>query len=454
MAKKNRRWEKLDNTANIFPVVANRSLTNTYRIAVELTEPVDEVLLQEAVDLVTARFPGFRQRLRAGIFWYYFEENDKPAPRVHMENTFPCRSIPAYSNNNYMFRVTWYRNRINLEVFHALADGMGGITFLREITFQYLRLAHPDLRKKLSDDLSPDTSLDREDSFLSHYRKAHRREYKSTPAFLIRGEKLPYMGFAVVHGEMSVAQLKQMCREKYGVSINEYLVAAFVYSTWKNYRAKIRPDRPVRVAVPVNLRPYFPSITTKNFFAMVSAEFSPEPGKDYSFAEICAITHDSLKQQITPENLEAVFSYNVSNEQLLIARAVPLVFKNMVMRIVYNQSALANTTTITNIGRIDVADEYAPYVRRFVAFLSFSKGQGLKGTICSYKDRLVYTFSTMWAENGVIRDVFRQIASDGVDVCIETNGIWDSSTDSPEKTRKSRKQKKARKEAESGDFRP
>ncbi len=444
MAKKNRQWEKLDNTANIFPVIANRSMTNTYRISVELTEPVDEVLLQEAVDIVTAKFPGFRQRMRSGVFWYYFEENDKPAPRVHVEDTYPCRSIPAYANNNYLFRVTWYRSRINLEVFHALADGMGGITFLREITFQYLRLAHPDLRRKLSDDLSPDTSLDREDSFLSHYRKAHAREYKVTPAFLIRGEKLPYLGFAVVHGEMSVAALKKMCRETYGVSINEYLVAAFVYSTWKNYRAKIRPERPLRVAVPVNLRPYFPSITTKNFFAVVSAEFAPEPGREYTFAEICSITKETLKQQITQENLEAIFSYNVSNEQALWARAVPLVFKNMVMRIIYTQSALANTTTITNIGRIDVAAEYAPYVRRFTAFLSFSKGQGLKGTICSYQDRLVYTFSSMWAETGVIRDVFRQIAEDGIEVTIDTNGVWEEAAQPPKvKTPKKKKQKNA-----------
>ena len=39
-----------------------------------------------------------------------------------------------------MFRVSYYKNRINLEVFHVLTDGMGGINFLRELTYQYLRL--------------------------------------------------------------------------------------------------------------------------------------------------------------------------------------------------------------------------------------------------------------------------------------------------------------------------
>lgn len=62
-----------------------------------------------------------------------------------------------------MFRVTYYKNRINLEVFHVLTDGMGGINFLRELTYQYLRLAHPKLRETQGDQLSADTSLNRED---------------------------------------------------------------------------------------------------------------------------------------------------------------------------------------------------------------------------------------------------------------------------------------------------
>ncbi len=36
--KKEMRWEKLDNTANLFPVIANETMTNVYRIAVILSE--------------------------------------------------------------------------------------------------------------------------------------------------------------------------------------------------------------------------------------------------------------------------------------------------------------------------------------------------------------------------------------------------------------------------------
>lgn len=68
MAKDYIRWDKLDNTANLFPVIAGESMTNTYRISCVLKEEVDEGLLQEALDMVLPKMPGFNLRLRSGIF--------------------------------------------------------------------------------------------------------------------------------------------------------------------------------------------------------------------------------------------------------------------------------------------------------------------------------------------------------------------------------------------------
>ncbi len=106
------RWDKLDNTAHLFPVIAGESMSNVYRISVTLAELVDPGLLQKALDIVLPKFDGFNLRLRQGVFWYYFEENGKPAPKVREEITFPCRYIYPNRNNSYLFRVTYYRYRI------------------------------------------------------------------------------------------------------------------------------------------------------------------------------------------------------------------------------------------------------------------------------------------------------------------------------------------------------
>lgn len=415
------RWERLDNTAHLFPVIAGESMSNVYRISVTLSELVEPALLQEALDIVLPKFDGFNLRLRQGIFWYYFEENGKPAPRVRKEHTFPCRFIHQNKNHSYMFRVTYYKYRINLEVFHVLTDGMGGINFLKELTYQYLRLAHPQLKEKVGDSLDSSTSLNREDSFLKNYKKSSQKGYQTKKAYLLKGERLPAGEFGVMHGYMPVEELKKVCRN-YGVTINEYLVAVYVWSVYTECMHGMASEKPIRVAVPVNLRPFFDSITTKNFFVMVSAEFHPVK-EVYDFAEVLGEVSESLRGQINREHLERVFSYNVSNEKLLIARAVPLFLKNIAMRHVYRSSALANTTTITNIGNITVAEEYQPYIEQFHSFLAMSKGQHLKGNICSYGGTLVFSFSYDLADPSVQRGFFRKVAADGIPVEVESNGV-------------------------------
>ena len=133
---------------------------------------------------------------------------------------------------------------------------------------------------------------------------------------------------------------------------------------------------------------------------------------------------ESLRSQINREHLENLFAYNVSNEKNFILRAVPLFLKSIAMRHVYRTSALANTTTVTNIGNIKVREEYEGYIEGFSSFLSMSKGQDIKGTICSYQDTLVFSISSSLTDVSVQRGFFRRLAEDGIPVRIETNGVY------------------------------
>lgn len=421
--KKRIRWYKLDNTAHLFPVIAGENMTNVYRISVELKEDIIPERLQEALDIVLPKFDVFNVRLRRGVFWYYFEENGKPAPKVHEENTFPSRFIHQNRNHSYMFRVTYYKKRINLEVFHILTDGMGGINFLRELTYQYLRLAHEELSDGGEDRLSKDTSLNREDSFVKNYKSSKKSGFVKQKAYLIKQDRLPRGELGLMHGLMPVSELK-VAAKQYGASINEYLVSLFAWSTYQECLLGMPSDKPIRIAVPVNLRPYFGSVTTRNFFVVVSAEFWPKEQKTYTFEEVLADIVASLRSQINKEHLEDLFSYSVSNQKNNFMRAVPLFLKNIAIKTVYTKSALANTTTVTNIGNIGVEDEYRPYIDNFHAFISASKGQLIKGTICSFGDRLTFTFSSQYSEPHIQKAFFRKLAEDGVEVSLETNGVF------------------------------
>ena len=108
---KNPRWRKLDNTAKLFPVMANKHRTNVYRIAVIMKENIDGEILGQAVNQILPWFEAFTVRLRKGFFWPYFEDNNRPVV-VFEEDTWPCQYMNPQAGDRYMFRVSYYKKRI------------------------------------------------------------------------------------------------------------------------------------------------------------------------------------------------------------------------------------------------------------------------------------------------------------------------------------------------------
>ena len=96
--KKDRQWSRLDNAAKIFPSTSGKRDTKVFRFACELVRPVEEAILQQALDRTLEEFPGFLCVLKHGLFWYYLEASDQ-RPVVHPENQPPCSAL--YKQNEY-----------------------------------------------------------------------------------------------------------------------------------------------------------------------------------------------------------------------------------------------------------------------------------------------------------------------------------------------------------------
>ncbi|KAB1440960.1 hypothetical protein [Candidatus Galacturonibacter soehngenii] len=418
---KETKWHKLDNTAKIFPVIASENLSNVFRISVTLKEMIDPNLLQEALDLVLPWFDVFNVRLRRGIFWYYFETNRNRAI-VEQESNYPCRFIDPYTNNKFLFRVSYYQKRINLEVFHVLTDGMGAVTFLKELTYQYLRLFDDKMKECVEAKPSRECSLNIEDSYLKYYKKCDAKGYKTKRAYQLKGKFLPPTVMGVVHGYINIPDLKRVCKIN-NVSINQYLVANLIWSIYTEYLNKQICKEPICINVPVNLRKIFESTTTKNFFAVLLAEFEADK-EDYTFDDILTRVSENLKSQMTKEHLESLISYNVSNEKNLYVRAIPLFIKNLAIKMIYHNSSKAFTTTVTNLGSISVLEEFEKYIEQFHVVLSVSKKQDLKCSVCSFGEELVFTFSSVLSDMNLAKAFFRNLARQDIKVMIESNGVY------------------------------
>ncbi|MCQ2500878.1 MAG: hypothetical protein MJ117_05985 [Lachnospiraceae bacterium] len=419
--EKLRRWSSLDNTAHIFPVVAGEGMANVFRYSFCLSEEVSPIALNKAIRQVLPYFKIFHSRLRRGVFWYYLEENRKLFPRVREEQDIPCRYFAPNTNRDFLFRVSYYKNKINFEIYHVLADGSGATQFTREVVYHYLRIMHPEL-SRYGEGIDPATSLNTEDAFMTNFRKKQKAGYNKTQAYLLKGERLDFHMTGLIHGRMPVKKIKEVAHG-YGASINEYLVSVFIYSIYTEEMHRKVNEKPIAIAVPVNLRPYYNSDTIRNFFVMISARFLAEK-EDHSFEEVLTAVQETLHEQMNKENLESIFSYAVSREKNKFLRLMPHLIKQPVMRTVYQGASRNTTATLSNIGVMELKPEYAEYVTDFFAFLSRSYGQELKAVTSSYKGILTITFSSTLKEPVVQRGFFRKLSEDGVEVSIETNNAY------------------------------
>ena len=423
------KWGKLDNTAQLFPVIANDSMSNVYRISVNLTEEIMPGLLRQAAEWLVPQLTIFKMRIRNGIFWFYFEENDRPLPPIREEQLIPGAPIIKQQNEQYLFRISYFGKRINLEVFHALTDGYGGIVFLQELIYKYLRLLHPEELSGEKDKLSEGLFLDYEDSYLKSVPSAKRagspkKTYQKGKGYQIKGEKLPAGEMGLTHVNMKVSELKEVCK-RYGVTINQYLVSAYIYAIdHAALEEGKRRTKPLRCCVPVNLRPFYNSHTMKNFFVMVTTSLEPEE-QGMEFEALMRKSIDQLNAQIGKEQFDATLAWNVNKQTKPIHRIVPLFIKVFLIRQVYLATAAATTTTITNIGSIPIAEPYRPYVEKFYAMISMSKGQNLKAGIVSYANTLTVTFTSSLKSLNVQREFVKRLTDDGIEVAVETNGSYE-----------------------------
>jgi NRPS condensation-like uncharacterized protein len=409
-------WGKLDNTAHLFPVIARRKTSNVFRESISLYDEIDAAILQSAVENTLKSFPGFSVRLKRGLFWYYLEENPKSYPTILEEDEYPCRLIDYKDSHEYLFKVSYYKNRINLEIFHVLADGVGAKMFLKALIYHYLSLKYSDVSHLPIDD---EFTLEREDGFQVCYDKSssNKSNYSKLNALTLKGRKLPYNGLSVIEGSMSVKDVKTLAKQ-HDASVNEFLVTCLAYSI---YQIHYGESKPIIVTVPVNLRKFFNSTTTKNFFAMVNATFIPV-NDDYSFDEVLVIIKESLKSQITKANFKKTISYNVSNEQAGFVKWIPLYIKNLGIKYTYNKAAKASTITMSNLGLFILEAPYHKHVKKFSGMLPMSLGQSVKATIASYDDVLCITFTSSLRAAKIQKEFFRLLSAMSINIRITSNG--------------------------------
>jgi NRPS condensation-like uncharacterized protein len=416
-----RKIYRLDNAANLYPAIRNQKRPGVFRVSATLNEPVNPKILQTALNTTLKRIPGFSVKLRSGLFWHYFVHSDQ-IMTIQEDVINPCQQMTTASAGGFLIRIRYHYKTIALEAFHAITDGTGAMVFLKTLVAQYLTLLGvtiPATHGILDCNTSPQED-ENSDFFSSFGGQSPTRKVINPRAFHVKGTPLDPSTMRIITGTVPINVLKQTTG-LYHVTITEYLVAVFMKVLVDHQLSQaIRLKLPIKVQVPVNLRQFSPGDTLRNFSAYVTPSIDPAQG-EYTFPEIVELVHHFLRYEGTKKHLQSQVAANVRYARNPLIRMLPLAIKNNIIFLGYAlMGPVLFTSTLSNLGLIEVPEEMKAHVDSFGITLGATRGTNISCAVLGYRDDVKITFSRVISETEVERGFFRFLVEHGIPVHVET----------------------------------
>lgn len=416
-------WYRLDNAGVLYSALKQEKYAPVYRFSAVMREKVDPEALQRAVDRAMPRFPSFRVRFRKGLFWCYFEPNEKPGPFVKPDISNPCQPIRDKADNDWLIRFYYYENRISFEAFHAISDGGGAMIFFRTVLAEYLRALGEEVPPDplILDVDEPPRAEELEDAYSRCAGKRSVRGGLRKTAYANTSLPEPFYTLNVTMGLMSVSALKAKARER-GATITEYLTGVLLLSLLEKQRGE-RPirEKPVALAIPVNLRSWFPSQTLRNFMLTVRPSVDPTLG-EYTLDDLIRYVHHYMGLVLNRPEMRATITGNVKFTRNRLLQIIPLPLKEPIMAFSYWLVGVRPfTATFTNPGVFQMPDSMAAHIRRMEVILGQATRPSPHCAAISCGDTLEVTFAGTGVSSETERLFFTRLVREGISVKVISN---------------------------------
>lgn len=419
-----RNWFRLDNAALIFPPISNKNCPNTFCLSATLDEKIDKEILKKSLGEVLKTEDTFRVRLKKGIFWHYLEENLN-IPIVEEESERLMEYIDLKRGDGYLFKVTYYENRINVTFYHALTDGTGGLYFLKQIVYRYLvnsghKIRTDGLIKSVE---MPTTNADSADTFLTVKNETKEKKIGENRAFKPKGTPFKRFGTGIIFGECSIDEVKTLSKE-HGTTITGYLSAVYLFSIYKAYiENKNVRNKTVAVSIPINIRKRHPSETKRNFTLVVRIAYNFKNGAN--FEDVLKSASKQLKEKLTTPQIDAQIEFNVGAEKNFLIKILPRALKTLILKIAFNiRGTRQETTDLSNLGDIELPKSMQEHVKNIRFILHSSKTMQKNLAMTGYNGKLYFAFSRRHIETDCEKTFFRMLAEKGVNCTVSSNN-WE-----------------------------
>ena len=231
----------------------------------------------------------------------------------------------------------------------------------------------------------------------------------------------PFYTLNVTLGLVPVDRLREVAKS-YQATITEYLTAVLLQCLLENQAARrFRHPQPVALAIPINLRPWFPSETLRNFILTMRPCIDPTLG-EYTLPEIVRQVHSYMHLHANRQEMQAKLTGNVQFTKNHFLQIIPLALKNPVMAFSYKLVGVRPYSgTYTNPGAFPVPPEMEPHIQRMEVMLGQATRPSPHCASISYGNTMAITFAGTGVSSETERRFFCHLVREGIPVKVESN---------------------------------
>lgn len=424
-------WLKIDTASIMFSSLSSKEWGRTFRYSAYFDKNIDREKLERACRDLIPYYPSIYAYLKKGFFWNYLALTDK-MPEIREEDERGMRPITRRDDGRPDFRLTYSDNRLNIECSHSLGDGKGIIVFFKALLARYNELMQGATGEYVT---AEDPSININNAFADYYEpQGEKAKNVDRTAFHFE-EKYEDNFLKLFFVETDIAKIKELAHKKQ-LTITEYITGILILAMIKSAKEPI--SQPVVIAVPVNLRRFFPTMSVRNFTIQTFIEFNPCSRTDWTLDDILEATKGQLRQQLKDTELKKTINKYGGLVNNPVLRIVPNAIKLPVLRKMQKKTHAGVSTIFTNYGACTLPEALAENVTK-LEFVNGDTSQYGLAVTCScigYNGKLSLCFShansdTSWSE--MCADIIKQL---GAEVNIHIiNGKGDNRSQNTEKVK-------------------
>ena len=407
----NKNWYPLDNVSFLYATLKNKKRQNVFRFSCELADKIDKDYLQIALRETLKVYPNFHINLKTGFFTYFYETSLQE-PLV-VEETQPICHKLFYNDQDLLYEVNYYENRINFEVSHILSDSTYAMRFFKLLVSNYVKYyynqtftfdnATIELNNLANKAVVPNEKIAK---LSNNYKNVYKYPVKK-----LRNSTRYYELHLNMNSMLNLVN-------KYSVDLPTFLISLMIFSMLPELKVKDRTKR-IKIELPIELRTFSEANASQNCFDIFYIDFSPAEN-ELQFQNILSQVDLQIKARSRDESGKVRNHLNVSFQRFISAKGAPLFIKKIGMGFIYKNVSKRRSAIYSNAGTLIFDDNIEQYVKS-VSLLSSTSD--LRFTLISNKNDLCIGISSVYMYNNIVRNFIKLLKDTDMEMYINTEVI-------------------------------